>query len=808
MANVRILVLEDDALMRSVLAEVLTSQGFEVVAVGRGEEAVARASVEPFDLIVADIRMDGMDGLAAVEKAREHQPALGTLIVSGYATPEETARAQRLGVGGYLHKPFRVQELLDNVARILKDQSRGERMGQEMSSWLQAFTWAVETLARMADLRKVTELPGQLASTGALAFSLARALGLEESVAEQVRLAALCAPIRSHPAFLPPHFLSDAPWLASFRRALEGADEERSAALEGRVVALAVEACQIPESGQRPTAEELERRFPDRFDPGVLQAYERVRKDQAVESPVSAAPSRRVHRSLLPLASALQRAGDDASAWKAYEEILSRDPEPREAVESLLGQAELSIGFGRPEKAVASALEASRRSRQLGPVACAEATLRSGLLLFRMRAPEARQCLEQAVECFEELGLRAGSAQARIAMARLDGRADSIDLIRPLEVLLDPRHTPELARAADWLVPALLELSGLRDSMAAASAALRLSSHYPGALAAALSGELGPEARRCLARALVESPAFLPSEALELLAGDPDPLVRENASAMRDRISRMASDNPMLRVHSFGVFEVFRGEDKVAEGAWRTRKVKVFFSYLASQWGRLVPDEQLLEIFWPDNYERGRKNLYWTTSIVRKCLKGDVERGSEIIFRQGEALGLDDQVPRWHDLEEFDRTYAEALKADESGRADLACAGYRRLGQLYQAPYLDGCYMDWALSLRNVQERMLIEALCRLATHGLSRGDHREALEAAQRVLTLEPCLQKAHLYAMRAYLGLGEGSRAMEQFRDCERILKQEHGLEPSTELLEYYHRARLGLGDRQPPAAAGASS
>ena len=82
--KVRILVLEDDDEMRELLADVLTGRGYEVVAAGGGEEALGLARQERFDLIVADIRMEGMTGLDAIERAQEHQPNMGSLVTVSY----------------------------------------------------------------------------------------------------------------------------------------------------------------------------------------------------------------------------------------------------------------------------------------------------------------------------------------------------------------------------------------------------------------------------------------------------------------------------------------------------------------------------------------------------------------------------------------------------------------------------------------------------------------------------------------------------------------------------------------------------
>ena len=92
----RILVLEDDPKMLEVLVDVLREHDYDVTPASNGEDAVTKAMESSFDLIIADIRMEGMSGLDAVEKSRQKQPEIGTLIVSGYATPDNMARAMQL----------------------------------------------------------------------------------------------------------------------------------------------------------------------------------------------------------------------------------------------------------------------------------------------------------------------------------------------------------------------------------------------------------------------------------------------------------------------------------------------------------------------------------------------------------------------------------------------------------------------------------------------------------------------------------------------------------------------------------------
>lgn len=111
----RILLLEDDPILRATVAEALEDEGYAVLAVGRGVEAVEASREQRFDLMVTDIRMEGMDGLEALERVQRQLPGLPGLVVTGYACEQDLLRARRLA-RGLLKKPYDLEELLNFVA--------------------------------------------------------------------------------------------------------------------------------------------------------------------------------------------------------------------------------------------------------------------------------------------------------------------------------------------------------------------------------------------------------------------------------------------------------------------------------------------------------------------------------------------------------------------------------------------------------------------------------------------------------------------------------------------------------------------
>lgn len=111
----RILIAEDETIIRLDLRELLERSGFEVVAEARdGEEAVALASAEAPDLALLDVKMPKLDGIDAARRILEERP-IPIVMVTAYGERELVARAVEAGVFGYLVKPFRESDLLPAI---------------------------------------------------------------------------------------------------------------------------------------------------------------------------------------------------------------------------------------------------------------------------------------------------------------------------------------------------------------------------------------------------------------------------------------------------------------------------------------------------------------------------------------------------------------------------------------------------------------------------------------------------------------------------------------------------------------------
>jgi len=105
-----ILVVDDELSMREFLEILLAKEGYTVSCVSNGEEACSILDREMFDLVITDIRMDAVDGLGVLRKAKEVNSETPVIIISAFATAETAVEAMRDGAYDYIPKPFEVGE--------------------------------------------------------------------------------------------------------------------------------------------------------------------------------------------------------------------------------------------------------------------------------------------------------------------------------------------------------------------------------------------------------------------------------------------------------------------------------------------------------------------------------------------------------------------------------------------------------------------------------------------------------------------------------------------------------------------------
>src|SRR5215470_18409627 len=116
----KILLVDDDKDLLQLIAMRLAAAGYGVTAVESGESALAALAVARPQVVVTDLRMEGMDGLALFDAIHRDAPSLPVVILTAHGTIPEAVAATRRGVFGFLTKPFDPKLLLDTVAEALR----------------------------------------------------------------------------------------------------------------------------------------------------------------------------------------------------------------------------------------------------------------------------------------------------------------------------------------------------------------------------------------------------------------------------------------------------------------------------------------------------------------------------------------------------------------------------------------------------------------------------------------------------------------------------------------------------------------
>src|SRR5262245_3981218 len=115
----RVLVVDDEATIRDLVSKTLALAEYDVDLAPDGRTALERLRMIPYDLLITDLKMPGVDGLAVIREARRLKADIPVIIITGFSTEASAIEAVNLGVSGYLTKPFRVPRVLAVAAKAL-----------------------------------------------------------------------------------------------------------------------------------------------------------------------------------------------------------------------------------------------------------------------------------------------------------------------------------------------------------------------------------------------------------------------------------------------------------------------------------------------------------------------------------------------------------------------------------------------------------------------------------------------------------------------------------------------------------------
>jgi two-component system response regulator AtoC len=149
-----ILVVDDDAAMRHLLSVILTDHGWESHAVASGAEALKELEARDYELVLTDVRMPGMDGLALLREIQKSRPDLTVIVMSAYGAHDAALEAMKAGAYDFLSKPFK----RDEVVLVLRKAEERERLASENRRLRTELSGAYRPEAMVGDSPPMQEL--------------------------------------------------------------------------------------------------------------------------------------------------------------------------------------------------------------------------------------------------------------------------------------------------------------------------------------------------------------------------------------------------------------------------------------------------------------------------------------------------------------------------------------------------------------------------------------------------------------------------------------------------------------------------
>ncbi len=289
--------------------------------------------------------------------------------------------------------------------------------------------------------------------------------------------------------------------------------------------------------------------------------------------------------------------------------------------------------------------------------------------------------------------------------------------------------------------------------------------------------------------ALLAAAASGRPEALAQIADGPaaEPATR----VVRERLIRHP---PALAFRTLGRFEVRRGAWLVDAASWERKVAERVVRFLLTRNGALVPEDELIEAFWPGKPpDSARRGLKTAISSARAVLDLPWEKSRLLVEERAYSLAL-------HDGDALDASAYEA-----AAERALAFEGADRVARLEAAartwtgePLPEERYADWAASWRERLTSLYGDVLGALAEAHSQHGDNASAVRAARALVDLDPLDEHAQRLLIGAYAAAGRRGDALRQFLECRRALVEELGIEPETETLALQRRILAGEGGR----------
>jgi len=160
----RILIVDDEELVRWSLDQALTPEGHTVKAVGSGEEALQEFKHNDYDLVILDIKLPGKDGIHVLKEMQEYDPASLVIMITAHGGVATAVEAMKCGAHDYLQKPFEIEEVKLSVQKALEVADLRVRIGDHIDQQRESYSFG-KMMGKSAVMLEIFDMAAKVART-------------------------------------------------------------------------------------------------------------------------------------------------------------------------------------------------------------------------------------------------------------------------------------------------------------------------------------------------------------------------------------------------------------------------------------------------------------------------------------------------------------------------------------------------------------------------------------------------------------------------------------------------------------------
>ncbi len=252
---------------------------------------------------------------------------------------------------------------------------------------------------------------------------------------------------------------------------------------------------------------------------------------------------------------------------------------------------------------------------------------------------------------------------------------------------------------------------------------------------------------------------------------------------------------PKLKIETLGGFKILKDNKYVENINWEGTRPKLLLKAIVFHGGKEIPKDVLIEDIWPEsNTKAGEKNFKINLHRLRKALEPDVDQafGYSYLIHKAGLISFDTDLV-CIDIDEFLKLCSEGEQKEKNNKKNKAVLFYDKAIALYKGDYfVEEPYVEWLSARRDLFRMKYIEILEKKALihESLSQADM--AVEAWQKIVQADPLFEKAYQKLMLMYADSGLKNRALNVYKECKNIFRQELDIDPDDATLKIYNQIK----------------